>query len=105
MLRVSPVVHIRLPQRTCELLERSEVGVVAGSLTGDSRVEGMVEVVAPTRVEAEPMFAACSHHAGIVEVALGNHPSRPPEPNAKVVCGVGELLEEGSGGTVGEGMY
>lgn len=50
--RPGAVVEEPLRQHLRERAERLEVGVVAGGLAGQRDVDGVVEVVAPLRVEA-----------------------------------------------------
>jgi hypothetical protein len=56
--------------------ERLEVGVVAAGLTGQRHVHCVVEVVAPLPVDAEAPRRARCHHAGVVQVGLGDQGQR-----------------------------
>ena len=57
--------------------QRLEVGVVAGGLAGQRDVHGVVEVVAPLRVEPVAAGLARRDQPRVVEVGLGDQRQRP----------------------------
>src|SRR4051812_28802249 len=72
-LRVAAVVDVRLTEGGGDVGQRSEIGVVPLALAGERGVHGVVEVVAPLRVEAVAAVVACPYQARVVAVALGDH--------------------------------
>ena len=74
--RERPVVEEPLLAHLGQRLERLEVGVVAGGLAAQRDVDGVVEVVAPLRVEAVATGLARAHEERVVEVGLGDQGER-----------------------------
>ena len=70
--RLLPVVHERVLQRLLQIGHGPEIGVVAVALTGEDRVDRVMEVVAPLRVDAVAAALARRDDTRVVQVALGD---------------------------------
>ncbi len=92
-------------QTLAERGERLEVGVVAAGLAGQRDVQGVVEVVAPLGVEAEPADLAGQHHQGVVEVGLRDQRERAAQVGGERGHLDAELLEQVDVGLVGERVH
>ncbi len=103
--RVRPVVDERAFHRLGQGRETAEVAVVALALTRQCRPHGMVHVVTPLRVQAEPTGIAGGHQPRVVEVGFGDHEQRPPLLGGEPVHRDGDLLKEVDGPAVGKGMH
>ena len=75
--RVGPVVEEPPLAHLRQRAQRLEVGVVAVRLAGERHVQGVVEVVAPLRVEPVAAGLARRHQDRVVEVGLGDQGERP----------------------------
>jgi hypothetical protein len=96
---VPAVVHESIPQRLRDRHHASEVGIVARSLAGEARVNGVMQVVAPLGVEREAGRLR-SEYARIIEVALADHDDFPLEPGALDVHRIRQLPQHMAGAEV-----
>jgi hypothetical protein len=74
MVGVASRVHEGLSQRGAEIGRTVEVLVVSERLTRHERVQRVVEVIVPLRVEPVASFVPPADETRIVAVALGDHP-------------------------------
>jgi len=92
-------------QRPAERLEAAEVLVVAGGLTGQGAVEGVVKVVAPGRIHAVAAGVGGADQLRVVEVALGDEELPPPEAGLEGGDPPGQILEDVDGRRVEDGVH
>ncbi len=76
--RVLTVEHVALLERLREVAERSEIRVITAALAGEERVDRVVKIVHPMRVESVAAARGTVDEAGIVEIALGDEDARTP---------------------------
>lgn len=91
---VAAVIDKGLLEGLGEISERAEIRVVAIPLPSQHGVQGMVEVIAPLRVEAIPPDFRGPHNAGIVQVTLRDEDQVAPEVRGEGVHLGRELFEE-----------
>ena len=89
------------PQCICKGFQGSEVGVITLAFAGHGRVNGVVDVVVPLRVQAEPARRARRDQSGVVEITFGNQRERVgPEWADSVSRSDGEFLEDVRSGVI-----
>ena len=103
--RVGPVVEEPLLAHLGESAHWLEVGVVAGGLPGQGHVYGVVEVVAPLRVQSEPARFPGRDQLRVVEVGLGDQRQRAADEGGQRGHLDRHLLQQVQVGAVGECVY
>src|SRR3954451_24166358 len=81
--------------RPREVIERTKVRVVTTALASDRAVQGMMEIVAPLRVEAQSAGVPRADEAGVVQIALGDQHVMPPGHRLEGLDLGAQLGEEG----------
>src|SRR4051812_1898540 len=94
MWRKRSGVHERLAERCGELVDVTEVGVVAERLLGEQRVHRVMEVVAPLAVEAVAILLDGADELRIVEITLTDHNDAPPQRVGLGMYRFRDLLQE-----------
>ena len=94
--RILARVHEPLAVRLRDVLERPEVLVVALTFAGEIRVQGVVEVVRPLRVQTQPAVVAGRGDTPVVLIGLGDQQELP----VVRIRGLRQLLQERPGGLV-----
>ena len=87
---VNSVVDERPIEGLDDLLGAAEVGEIAPAFAGQQGVHGMVEIVAPLRVESVTSRLRRIEQAHVVQIALGNDVHAAAEPPGLFV---GRLLD------------
>src|SRR5882762_1370241 len=78
MARILTSVIPALLQRLRQMLNAAEILVVSRIFTGQQRMHGMMEIVAPLRWHAQSAFATRTQHARIVQIALRDQRNDSP---------------------------
>ena len=81
-----------------------EIRVVAGSFTGEHRVEGVVVVVAPLGVDAVATGLRRAHDPRIVEIVLGDEEQVAADHGGQPSHLVGQLFENVVSGRIDDGV-
>src|SRR5207248_6420611 len=103
--RVLADVEVAGGEHAREVADAAEAAVVAVLLAGEQRVQRVVEVVAPLRVEAEAEVSRGGDDARVVEIALRDRPDAAPELAGALAYGAGEVLQEWLGGVIDDGVH
>src|SRR5689334_22625371 len=85
MLRIDTVVDESLMQCFRQLLERTEIFVIAFRLACENSVQRMMEIIAPLRVHTQSASVGAGHNTWIVQIALGNQNQLSAELGGKCV--------------------
>ena len=88
------------PQCTCKGFQGSEVGVITLTFAGDGCVNGVVDVVVPLRVQAEPAGRSWRDQSGVVEITFGNQRERSAQMGRQCFRSDGEFLEDVRSGVI-----
>ena len=97
---VLPGIDEPVGERPAQVSDAAEVAVVPVPFPRQERVERVVEVVAPLRVEAVPSFVPGRDDPRVVQVALRDQVNHPALLLPEVPHGPGELGEERGGAEV-----
>ncbi len=92
--RVRTVVDEAVAKALRDRAHAAEVDVVPAPLAGERGVHGVMEIVRPDAVEAEPALPALAHEPRIVLVALRDDERPAAEPPSEVVNRGRELVED-----------
>ena len=86
------------------MLHRTEIHIVAVSFPGRQGMQGMMEVVTPHRIEAEPAQCRRGNEPGIVQVAFGDEIAGALQHLRQGLHPFRQLQEKRSGRPVTDGM-
>src|SRR6478672_9318810 len=92
--RVLPAVVPSVLQRRDQRLDFTEILVIAARLFRHQRMHGMMEVIAPLRVESVAAMSSIEEQARVVEIAFCNELDRPTQLLREFVCRFLEFCQE-----------
>src|SRR4051812_31152177 len=95
--RMASGIDIRLPQPGCDIVERTEIGVITFPLAGKYTVNGMVHVIAPLRMDSESTSLRGSHDPRVVQITFGDQTEMSPELGFQPFDLSRQLFEEMNG--------
>ena len=101
---IVPGVDERLTVGPRQLLQSAEISVIAMSLTGQHRVQGVVEIVAPLSIQSITTGGWGTHDARIIEIAFGDEMERPALALSAICGGLGQFRQNMPGAEVVNGV-